>query len=132
MSSSAGGSGILPSYQRFVSGVNPSQLFARRSFRLREKYLILLVVLTFGIVCFGAFFFLPEDFRGHGSVNSVYRVYQQIQKAGPELLIPVPPKFHQHNENVEASNRINAIPIHHGDPRAEDIHLLKDKQKLQV
>ncbi|XP_011502769.1 PREDICTED: mannosyl-oligosaccharide 1,2-alpha-mannosidase IA [Ceratosolen solmsi marchali] len=130
MSSSAGGNGILPSYQRFVNGVQPGQLFGRRSFRLREKYLILLVFLTFGIVCFGAFFFLPEDFRGHGSVNSVYQVYQRIQKAGPELLIPVPPNLQ--SQRMEAGYKINVIPIHHGNPRTEDIHLLKDKQKLQA
>ncbi|XP_058800666.1 mannosyl-oligosaccharide alpha-1,2-mannosidase IA-like, partial [Phymastichus coffea] len=131
MSSPVAGAGLLPSYQRIVSGVQPAQLFSRRSFRPREKYLILLVFLTFGIVCFGAFFFLPEDFRANGGVNSVYRVYQRMQKAGPELLIPAPPRS-QDDDNFESNNRINAVPMHHGDIRAEDPHLVEDKLKLQA
>ena len=125
--SSSSGSTLLPSYQRFVSGVQPSQLFTRRSFRPREKYLILLVFLTFGIVCFGAFFFLPEDFRGNGSV---YRVYQRMQKAGPELLIPAPPRSKDYD--FESSDIIHGVPVHHGNPKSEDVHLIEDKQKLQV
>lgn len=116
--------GILPSYQRFVQ---PGQLFARRSFRPREKYLIILVFLTFGIVCFGAFFFLPDDFKANS--NSVYRVYQRMQKAGPELLMPVPPRSRDDDDFESA----NGIPVHHhNDPGAEDVHLIEDKQKLQV
>lgn len=111
--------GVLPSYQRFP-GPAAGQLFGpgRRSFRPREKYLILLVFLTFGVVCFGAFFFLPDDYRANGAtVNSVYRVYQRMQKAGPELLMPKPP--HAHRDDLD--------PQHHEDPR-----LMQDKQKLQV
>lgn len=122
--SSAKGAGILPSYQRFVQ---PGQLFARRSFRPREKYLIFLVFLTFGIVCFGAFFFLPDDFKA--DTNSVYRVYQRMQKAGPELLIPAPPRSRD-DDDFESNN---GIPVHHhGEPGDEDVHLIEDKQKLQV
>ena len=123
--------GILPSYQRFVNGV-PAQLFSRRSFRPREKYLILLVFLTFGVVCFGAFFFLPDFRNGTGgvAVSSVYRVYQHMQKAGPELLIPAPP----HSKDPRApgyGGHLNIFGGHH-DFNGEDIHLIEDKQKLQV
>lgn len=124
-------SSILPSYQRFVNGV-PVTLFSRRSFRPREKYLILLVFLTFGVVCFGAFFFLP-DFRsgtGGAAVNSVYRVYQHMQKAGPELLIPAPPRL---PVGLKGSmGHPNAVPPGHEGIDHQDVHLLEDKQKLQV
>lgn len=82
---------ILPSYQRFVNG-NPIGSVARRSFRPKEKFLILLVFGTFVLVCFGAFFYLPE-YSGSSPVNRVYgKVFESMQKAGPDLLIPVPPR----------------------------------------
>ncbi|XP_066598094.1 mannosyl-oligosaccharide alpha-1,2-mannosidase IA-like isoform X2 [Prorops nasuta] len=128
--------GVLPSYQRLVNGV-PVPLFSRRSFRPREKYLILLVFLTFFIVCFGTFFFLP-DFRnsigGGVAANSVYRVYQHAQKAGPELLIPAPPRESYDFKYFHASARgnPNALPFGHGHGDHQDIHLIEDKQKLQA
>ncbi|XP_015600439.1 mannosyl-oligosaccharide 1,2-alpha-mannosidase IB isoform X2 [Cephus cinctus] len=125
--------GILPTYQRFVNGV-PVPLFSRRSFRPREKYLIFLVFLTFGIVCFGAFFFLP-DFRngtGGAAVNSVYRVYQYMQKAGPELLIPAPPHA---LGRKELGGHPNAIPVglhRHGYAVTRYNHPNDDSQRLQA
>lgn len=124
-------SSILPSYQRFVNGV-PVPLFSRRSFRPREKYVILLVFLTFGVVCFGTFFFLPDFRAGTGgvAVNSVYRVYQHMQKAGPELLIPAPPRL---QGGLKGSmGHPNAVPPGHEGIDHQDVHLLEDKQKLQV
>ncbi|KAL7304893.1 hypothetical protein TKK_0002697 [Trichogramma kaykai] len=113
---------ILPNYQRYF-GANQSQYTQRRAFRTREKYLIILVLMTFSLVCFGAFFYLPEDMRPNSRL--VYRsVYQSMKKAGPELLIPVMPQIH----NLNTSK----LSIVHHDPRAEDIYLLKDKQKLQA
>lgn len=112
--------GVLPTYQRFVNGV-PVPQFSRKSFRPREKYLIVLVFLTFGLVCFGTFFFLPE-FRGANStVDSVYKVYQHMQKAGPELLIPAPPYLNEQSE----SQRL----IRHDDEKI-DPHLIDDRNKL--
>lgn len=124
-------SSILPSYQRFVNGV-PVPLFSRRSFRPREKYLILLVFLTFVVVCFCTFFFLP-DFRAGTSgaaVNSVYRVYEHMQKAGPELLIPAPPRLQGGLKGF--MGHPNAVPFGHEGIDNQDVHLLEDKQKLQV
>lgn len=123
--------GVLPSYQRFANGV-PVPLFTRRSFRPREKYLILLVFLTFGVVCFGAFFFLPDFRTGSAAVNSVYRrVYQRMQQAGPELLLPVPP--HASGDVKDSHAHVpNAIPPGHEDRDHQDVHLVEDKQKLQV
>lgn len=112
--------GILPTYQRFVNGV-PVPSFSRRSFRPREKYLIFLVFLTFGLVCFGTFFFLPE-FRGSNStVDSVYKVYQHMQKAGPELLIPAPPHLSDSSDSLKL--------IRHDDEKV-DPHVMDDRAKL--
>ncbi|KAK0163873.1 hypothetical protein PV328_002559 [Microctonus aethiopoides] len=132
-----GKSNILPSYQRFVNGV-PVSLFSRRAFRPREKYLIFLVFLTFGVVCFGAFFFLP-DFRSGtgGAYNSVYEVYRKIQKAGPELLIPAPPHgvlgpIDPHGPGGYQSGQIHVGLERPGAAIFQDIHLIEDKQKLQA
>ncbi|RZF44821.1 hypothetical protein LSTR_LSTR000773 [Laodelphax striatellus] len=116
---------ILPTYQRFLNGVPVPSSSTRRSFRPREKYLILLVFLTFGVVCFGGFFFLPE-FAGGGTVNSVFKVYKHMQKAGPELLIPAPP----HGDQVDEvqSNKVGLI--RHGFVDQKDPHKIEDKNKL--
>ncbi|KAL0126367.1 hypothetical protein PUN28_005037 [Cardiocondyla obscurior] len=123
--------GALPSYQRPANGV-PVPLFSRRSFRPREKYLILLVFLTLAAVCFGAFFYLP-DFRT-GGVNSVYRVYQTMQKAGPELLLPVPPRASSDSKDPRSAafGHPNAVPPGHEGSDHQDVHLLEDKLKLQA
>ncbi|XP_035782440.1 mannosyl-oligosaccharide alpha-1,2-mannosidase IA-like isoform X1 [Anopheles albimanus] len=100
---------MLPTYQRVggSSSSASSQLLGRRSFRSREKCLILLVLSTFGFVCLGGFFFLPDNFNA----DRVLKAYKQFQRAGPEIFIPPPP------------------PAAHG--RDEDIHRLDDREKLQ-
>lgn len=113
--------GILPTYQRFVNGVPVS--FSRRSFRAREKYVIFLVFITFGLVCFGTFFFLPE-FRTGGTVESVYRVYDHFKRAGPDLLIPPPP----HLENNQEAPKL----LRHEEDFQMDPHLLGDRAKLKA
>lgn len=113
--------GILPTYQRFVNGVPVS--IARRSFRAREKYVIFFVIVTFGLVCFGTFFFLPE-FRTGGTVESVYRVYDQFKRAGPELLIPPPP----HQEDTREAPRL----LRHEQDFGMDPHLVGDRAKLKA
>lgn len=117
--------GILPTYQRYLNGA-PVPTSTRRSFRPREKYLILLVFLTFGVVCFGAFFFLPE-FRGTGTVSSVYKVYKHMQKAGPELLIPAPPHA---DEASETPGKLALGLLRHNVESQQDPHRLEDKAKL--
>jgi len=127
--------GVLPSYQRFANGAVPVSLFPRRSFRPREKYLILLVFLTFGVVCFGTFFFLPDFRTGGAAVNSVVnRMYQRMQQAGPELLLPVPPRASGDvkDSRSSAAGHPNAVPPGHEDSDHQDVHLVEDKQKLQV
>ena len=61
---------VLPTYQRYINGVPVPQ--SRKTLRLREKYIVLLVFVTFGTVCFGAFFFLP-DLRDRVSVSGLRR-----------------------------------------------------------
>ncbi|XP_050669737.1 mannosyl-oligosaccharide alpha-1,2-mannosidase IA-like isoform X2 [Leptidea sinapis] len=116
--------GILPTYQRFVNGV-PVPTISRRSFRLREKYLIISVLLTFGIVWLGASFYLPE-FKSSSSVNdSVYSVYKRIQKVGPELLMP-PPLAHN-----DLSNFPVVGIVRHGE-EGDDPHIVEDRNRLQA
>jgi len=57
----ASGGGLLPTYQqqKYVNGV-PVSTVGRRTLRLREKYILLLVVSIFAFVCFGAIFFMPD------------------------------------------------------------------------
>lgn len=113
--------GVIPTYQRFVNGA-PVPTSSRRSFRPREKYLILLVFITFGVVCFGAFFFLPEYKGGTNAVNNVYvKWYEQLQNA-PQILIPPPP----HSNDVHSEIGL----IRHGDSVILDPHKLEDKVKL--
>lgn len=52
---------VLPSYQqqhKFVGGF--PYFSGRRTLRIREKYVVLLVFALFGFVCFGGIFFLPD------------------------------------------------------------------------
>ncbi|GIY62762.1 uncharacterized protein CEXT_195381, partial [Caerostris extrusa] len=73
---------VLPTYQRYINGA-PVSAAGRKTLRLREKYIVLLVLGTFVAVCIGTFFFLPE-FRS-GSINNAYR---HIRNAGSDLLLP--------------------------------------------
>lgn len=68
----------------------------RGTFRMREKSLILLVLVTFAFVCFGAIFFLPDRSAfGAGEMlgadNRVYKVYRELGAAGQDLIMPAPP-----------------------------------------
>uniref|UniRef100_A0A182P7X4 Uncharacterized protein n=1 Tax=Anopheles epiroticus TaxID=199890 RepID=A0A182P7X4_9DIPT len=104
---------MLPTYQRVGSGGSGSgsgtggtgsvanPLLGRRSFRSREKCLILLVLSTFGFVCFGGFFFLPDNF----SADQVLKAYKQLKRAGPEIFIPAPPPAHGRGAGEEDVHR---------------------------
>lgn len=101
-------------YQRFVNGPMPF----RRSFRSKEKAIIFLVFALFCLVCFGTFFYLPE-FRGSSG-----RVYDQIKRAGPDLLIPPPPQL----EDSREAQRF----LRHEEDAKEDPHIIGDREKLKV
>ncbi|XP_061177561.1 mannosyl-oligosaccharide 1,2-alpha-mannosidase IA-like [Saccostrea echinata] len=73
---------LLPVSQKFINGVPVPQ--GRKTLRLKEKYIILLVFVTFGLVCFGAFFFLP-DLRDRVRLNDVVR---NRMRGVDEMMIP--------------------------------------------
>lgn len=115
--------GILPTYQRFVNGVPVP--FSRRYFRPREKYVILLAVLTFCLVFFCTFFFLPE-FRGtnnYSESSGGYKVYEQLKKAGSDFLLPPPPPLGDLKESKI---------VRHDDDTLEDPHVVDDREKLRA
>ncbi|KAJ1521019.1 hypothetical protein ONE63_002731 [Megalurothrips usitatus] len=111
---------ILPSFhQRFNGGPGALGAVTRRSFRPKERFLILLVFGTFVLVCFGAFFYLPE-YSGAGPAHRVYgKVLESVQKAGPDLLIP-----------PAAAGLGGALVRHDGDPGDLDPHSAGDRAKL--
>lgn len=98
---------MLPTYQR-PGNNSVTSLFNRKSYRAWEKCLILLVLVTFGFVCFGGLFFLPDNF----GADKVLRVYRDFQKAGPEIFLPPPP----------VANSVDEDRDHN--------HLFGDKEKL--
>jgi len=78
-----------------------------------------MVFMTFGSVCFGAIFFLPE-FRGGVSIK-------QIRKAGPDLFLPPPPLGQiEDPERIPGGGKV----IHHNEMNDIDPHKIEDKVKL--
>jgi len=57
-----------------------------------------------------------------------------MQKAGPELLLPVPPRASGDVKDSRSSaiGHPNAVPPGHEGSDHQDVHLVEDKQKLQV
>uniref|UniRef100_A0A2P2I595 alpha-1,2-Mannosidase n=2 Tax=Hirondellea gigas TaxID=1518452 RepID=A0A2P2I595_9CRUS len=92
----------------------------RRVLRSREKVLICIAGLIFLIVCIGPIFFLP-DLRGglNNRVDNVFKVYKQMQKVGPELILPAPPLLDKSEDGAPAFVRgiHNNLEddLHHGD-----------------
>lgn len=106
-------SSVLPTYQRYINGA-PVTAVGRKTLRLREKYIVLLVLFTFVAICIGTFFFLPE--LRSGSINTAYR---HIRDAGSDLLLPPPPLYHD-GSNV----------VRHHDVNNVDPHKIVDRAKL--
>lgn len=106
-------SSVLPTYQRYINGA-PVTAVGRKTLRLREKYIVLLVLGTFVAVCIGTFFFLPE--LRSSSINTAYR---HIRDAGSDLLLPPPPLYHD-GSNV----------VRHHDVNNVDPHKIVDRAKL--
>lgn len=117
--------GILPTYQTR----SPSKLPISLNRLWRSKERVLLGFVCFGIViaCFGTVFFLPDLRTGLAlpSIDSVYKVVQQVQKVGPELILQVPPlaRDDPHDGRNQA---------HHGQIDRPDIHLLEDQARLRA
>jgi len=101
------------------------------SFRPKEKYLIFLVLATFGFVCFGAIFFLPTEKTGSDdsppNMNRVYRVYKQLQDV-QDILLPAPPL---NNDDGDGIPQVNPHHNHFGGVLARpDPHKVEDRARL--
>ncbi|XP_015925530.1 mannosyl-oligosaccharide 1,2-alpha-mannosidase IA [Parasteatoda tepidariorum] len=103
---------LLPTYQRYINGA-PVTAGGRKTLRLREKYIVLLVLGTFVAVCIGTFFFLPE-LRSGSTINTAYR---QLRDAGSDLLLP---PLQVVDKNVFRPHDVNNV----------DPHLIMDRAKL--
>ena len=79
----AAGAGVLPLYQRYINGV-PVPPGRKNTFRLREKYIIVLVLMTFSIVFMCAYLYLP-NMQDRGSVSDMRK---RLQDAGDGLFYP--------------------------------------------
>lgn len=75
---------LLPQYHKYLNGAPVP--FSRRTRRNSELCLVMLVVISLTIICFGAVFYLPEFKANYG--GTINNVYKHIQNAGPELLLP--------------------------------------------
>lgn len=73
----------------------------------------------------GTFFYLPELRPSTGTRESVYKVYKQVQDAGPDLLIPAPPIA----DELKGSGKLHRHFNYHNEV---DPHVLVDRQKLQA
>ncbi|CAG5136271.1 unnamed protein product [Candidula unifasciata] len=111
----AKGTGILP--LRYVNGVPVPQ--ARRTLRLREKYIILLVFMTFTTVCTCAFLFLP-NLQDKVSMDEVRKQFQ-----GAEGMFLLQARLGPDGAPLDTGKLLR-----HGD-EANDPHNVDDKKKLQ-
>ena len=78
---------ILPRFVKWPSGAPPSPTRPRCKFK--ERYIALLILGTFALICFGTIFFLPdvrESLRGSG----LKRVEKHVRGIGEDLLLPAP------------------------------------------
>ncbi|XP_043218312.1 mannosyl-oligosaccharide 1,2-alpha-mannosidase IA-like [Amphibalanus amphitrite] len=78
---------ILPRFiKRSVSSSPP-----RSRCKCRERNLLLLVVGTFALICFGTIFYLPDLGEGLWRLERLKRVQKRVGDVGGDLLLPVPP-----------------------------------------
>uniref|UniRef100_A0A1W7RB10 alpha-1,2-Mannosidase n=1 Tax=Hadrurus spadix TaxID=141984 RepID=A0A1W7RB10_9SCOR len=105
---------ILPTYQRYINGI-PVTSTGRKTLRLREKYVVVLIFVTFLAVCIGTVFFLPELRSG-----SIQTAYMHFRVVGSDLLLPPPPQ--DQDGNI----------LRHNDVNNEDPHRQVDRRKLIV
>ena len=122
---------LLPVHQRFINGVPiPTN---RRTLRLKEKYVIVLVFVTFVIFCFGTFFFLP-DLREVVSVDDMRR---QFRDAGHEMFVPradldeLPDNGGGAALPIPDSAKRKKGGIIKHDPKIDfDLHVIEDRAKI--
>ena len=116
---------ILPTYHR----ASPTKLPISLNKLCRSKERVLLGFVCFGLVvaCFGTVFFLPELRTGFAlpSINSVYNVYKNVQKGGPEFILQLPPLAKDDIHDGRSQQ-------HHGQIDKPDFHLLEDQARLKA
>ncbi|KAF0310567.1 hypothetical protein FJT64_018460 [Amphibalanus amphitrite] len=78
---------ILP---RFIKRSVPSSP-PRSRCKCRERNLLLLVLGTFALICFGTIFYLPDLGEGLWRLERLKRVQKRVGDVGGDLLLPVPP-----------------------------------------
>lgn len=115
---------VLPTYHR-----SPTKLPVSFNKLCRSKERVFLTCICVGLVvgCFGTVFFLPDLRTGIAlpSINSVYKVYEHVQKVGPESFLQMPP--------LEKDDRHpDGVGQHHGQIDRPDFHLLEDQARLKA
>ena len=126
----------LGSYGSYSAGNNP--VLAISGFRPKEKYLIFLVLATFGFVCFAAVFFLPDklDDDKARNANKVYRVYKELQDVGRDFILPAPPVATlspgvKSGTGKDPESVLELSPnVRHGVHGVVDKHKIEDKARL--
>ena len=115
---------LLPIYQRSSTNL---QISLNKLCRSKERVLLSCVCLGIVVGCFGTVFFLPELRTGIAlpSINSVYKVYEQVQKAGPEFILQLPPLAKDDLNNLKYQQ-------HHGQIDKPDFHLIEDQARLKA
>lgn len=86
--------------------------------RTREKFLILSLFVTLAFICFGAVFYLPDDFVGSD-------IFKKVQINGPEIFIPTPPtvaRAPHHQHGIDGSESKDSDNTN---------HILNDRNRLQ-
>lgn len=86
--------------------------------RFRTSYFVLLAISLIGLFSFTTMIFLP-DLRETGA-GRVYKVYDDFKKAGPDLLLPPPPRL----ENGPFKRADHVVGN-------EDVHVIGDRAKLK-
>lgn len=92
----------------------------RSTLRMREKYVLFLILATFIVFCMGGFFFLPELKAG------TQFAYRQIKDAGPDLLGLIPPV----DQGPTPSSAIEAPIVARYPVRATARAKMEDMQRL--
>ncbi|XP_013793251.2 mannosyl-oligosaccharide 1,2-alpha-mannosidase IB-like, partial [Limulus polyphemus] len=110
---------ILPMYGRYLNGV-PLTLSGRKKLRLREKFILFSVFGTFGVICMGSLYFLPEFRSGTGS--TIHTAYEHIKDASHDFLLPSPPHDEVNNLNAVRHGHVNRVGL--------DPHRFEDRVKL--
>lgn len=109
---------LLPISQRPPANM-PISL--NRLCRSKERILLTFVCVGLVIGCFGTVFFLPDL----PSIKSVYKVYEKVQKAGPEFILQLPPLAKDDHSDVKYQQ-------HHGQIDKPDFHLIEDQARLKA